>query len=112
MDNSEKSQQIPGLPENAYRPLKPGEKYEPLVAPDRVTTEVSGRSITLGLAMTVLFSAAAAFIALKLGQGIETAIPIAILAVGFSAVARRASTLLENFQVANKFIHCAVRSNC
>jgi putative OPT family oligopeptide transporter len=99
MDNSEKSQQIPGLPENAYRPLKPGEKYEPLVAPDRVTTEVSGRSITLGLAMTVLFSAAAAFIALKLGQGIETAIPIAILAVGFSAVARRASTLLENFQV-------------
>ena len=99
MDNSEKPQQIPGLPENAYRPLNPGEKYEPLVPPGRAMTEVSGRSIALGLAMTILFSAAAAFIALKLGQGIETAIPIAILAVGFSTVARRSSTLLENLQV-------------
>ena len=99
MDDNEKSQQIHGLPDNAYRPLNPGEKYEPIVAPERIMTEVSGRSIVLGLAMTVLFSAAAAFIALKLGQGIETAIPIAILAVGFSAVARRASTLLENVQV-------------
>ncbi len=99
MDNIEKPQPVPGLPENAYRPLNPGEKYEPLIAPDRVMTEVSGRSIALGLAMTILFSAAAAFIALKLGQGIETAIPIAILAVGYSTVARRASTLLENLQV-------------
>ncbi len=99
MDNNEEPQQTPGLPENAYRPLNAGEKYEPLVAPDSVMTEVSGRSVALGLAMTILFSAAAAFIALKLGQGIETAIPIAILAVGFSTVARRASTLLENLQV-------------
>lgn len=99
MDNREKPQQIPGLPENAYRPLNPGEKYEPLVPPERAMTKVSGRSIALGLAMTILFSAAAAFIVLKLGQGIETAIPIAILAVGFSTVARRSSTLLENLQV-------------
>jgi putative OPT family oligopeptide transporter len=90
---------LAGLPENAYRPLGPGEQYEPLVPVAAALVEISARSVTLGLAMTVLFSAAAAFIALKLGQGIETAIPIAILAVGFSAVARRPSTLLENLQV-------------
>lgn len=99
MANSIEPQRIPGLPENAYRPLKEGEKYEPLVPADKPVPEVSTRSVLFGLAMTVLFSAAAAFIALKLGQGVETAIPIAILAVGFSAIVRRASTLLENLQV-------------
>ena len=104
MDTPETPQLIPGLPENAYRPLKPGEKYEPLIAPERVVPEVTTRSVVLGLGMTVLFSAAAAYIALKLGQGIETAIPIAILAVGCSALlgaaGRRPSTMLENLQVA------------
>lgn len=99
MSDTHEPPQIPGLPENAYRPLQPGESYEPLVAADRPLAEVSLRSIFLGLGMTVLFSAAAAFIALKLGQGIETAIPIAILAVGFSAVVPRSSTILENLQV-------------
>jgi putative OPT family oligopeptide transporter len=104
MDTPETPQLIPGLPENAYRPLRPGEKYEPLIAPERIVPEVTTRSIVLGLFMTVLFSAAAAYIALKLGQGIETAIPIAILAVGCSALlgaaGRRPSTMLENLQVA------------
>ncbi len=104
MDTPETPQPIPGLPENAYRPLKPGERYEPLIAPERVVPEVTTRSTVLGLFMTVLFSAAAAYIALKLGQGIETAIPIAILAVGCSALlgaaGRRPSTMLENLQVA------------
>jgi putative OPT family oligopeptide transporter len=104
MDTPEAPQAIPGLPENAYRPLKPGETYEPLIAAGRTVPEVTPRSVALGLAMTVLFSAAAAYIALKLGQGIETAIPIAILAVGYSALlgaaGRRTSTILENLQVA------------
>ncbi|OYV92297.1 MAG: oligopeptide transporter, OPT family [Acidobacteria bacterium 21-70-11] len=104
MDTPEAPQVIPGLPENAYRPLKPGETYEPLIAAGRNVPEVTARSVALGLAMTVLFSAAAAYIALKLGQGIETAIPIAILAVGYSAMlgaaGRRTSTILENLQVA------------
>src|SRR5512136_1848485 len=104
METPEVPQPIPGLPENAYRPLKPGESYEPIVPADTALAEVSLRSVLFGLAMTVLFSAAAAYIALKLGQGIETAIPIAILAVGFStlvsASGRRPSTLLENLQVA------------
>jgi len=99
MSHGDSPQPIAGLPDNAYRPLAPGETYEPLVPAARAFAEISARSVTLGLAMTVLFSAAAAFIALKLGQGIETAIPIAILAVGFSAVARRPSTILENLQV-------------
>ena len=104
MDTPELPQAIPGLPDNAYRPLKPGERYEPLVAPHAVIPELTWRVVALGLGMTVLFSAAASYIALKLGQGIETAIPIAILAVGCSALiaatGRRPSTLLENLQVA------------
>jgi putative OPT family oligopeptide transporter len=104
MDASETPTIIPGLPDNAYRPLAPGERYEPVVAAAAAVAEVTPRVIVLGLAMTVLFSAAATFIALKLGQGVETAIPIAILAVGFSTMAsalrRRPSTLLENLQIA------------
>lgn len=88
-----------GLPNNAYRPLRPGERYHPIIPPVSTVPELTTRALVLGLAMTVLFSAAATFIALKLGQGIETAIPIAILAVGFSALVKRPSSLLENLQV-------------
>jgi putative OPT family oligopeptide transporter len=87
------------LPENAYRELRPGEAYEPLVPATSPVPEVTRRSIVFGLVMTTIFSAAAAYISLKLGQGIESAIPIAILAIGFSAVAKRKSTLLENVNV-------------
>ena len=104
MDDTPSVQPIQGLPENAYRPLAAGETYQPLIGPEQVVPEVTWRSVVFGLAMTVLFSAAATYIALKLGQGIETAIPIAILAVGFSALVsasgRRPSTLLENLQIA------------
>ncbi len=87
------------LPENAYRELAPGETYEPVIPADAPVAEVTLRSVAFGLAMTLLFSSAAAYIALKLGQGIESAIPISILAVGFSAVMARRSTLLENVNV-------------
>ena len=87
------------LPENAYRELREGERYEPLVPAHAQVVEVSKRSIAFGLVMTTIFSAAAAYISLKLGQGIESAIPIAILAIGFSAIARRKSTLLENVHI-------------
>jgi len=87
------------LPENAYRELEPGEVYTPVIPDQRGVLEVTARSIGFGLAMGVLFSAAAAYIALKLGQGIESAIPISILAVGFSALLARRSTLLENVNI-------------
>ncbi len=87
------------LPENAYRELKPGETYEPVIPPEASVAEVTARSIGFGLLMAVLFSAAAAYIALKLGQGIESAIPISILAIGFSALLARRSTLLENVNI-------------
>jgi putative OPT family oligopeptide transporter len=87
------------LPENAYRELRDGETYEPLVPAAATVPEVTRRSIAFGLIMTTIFSAAAAYISLKLGQGIESAIPIAILAIGFSAMARRKSTLLENVHI-------------
>src|SRR5512139_1991463 len=93
-----------GLPENAFRPLQPGETYEPVVPAAAIVPEITVRSIVQGLLWSVIFSAAATYIALKLGQGIESAIPISILAVGFSVLAvkvmkSRASTLLENVNV-------------
>lgn len=88
-----------GLPDNARRELKPGETYIPMITAERGVAEVTIRSVVFGLCMAVLFSGAAAYIALKLGQGIETAIPIAILAIGFSALVARKSTLIENVNI-------------
>jgi putative OPT family oligopeptide transporter len=92
------------LPENAFRELKPGETYEPVIPARAIAPEVTVRSVVQGFTWAIIFSAAATYIALKLGQGIESAIPISILAVGFSVFAakfmkRRASTLLENVNV-------------
>ncbi len=92
------------LPDNAFTELKPGEEYRPVVAASATIQEVSPRSIAQGLFWSVIFSAAATYIALKLGQGIESAIPISILAVGFSVFATkflnsRSSTLIENVNV-------------
>ena len=86
---------ILGLPENARRPLKPGETYVPIV-PDEEVLEVTTRSVTLGLVLCAVFAMSAAYVALKLGQGIEAAIPIAILGIGYSQIASRRSTILEN----------------
>lgn len=57
-----------GLPENAFRPLKPGEKYHPIMSPDRQYPEVNAWSVTWGILMAILFSAAAAYLGLKVGQ--------------------------------------------
>ncbi len=86
---------IKGLPENARRPLREGEAYVPLVPQDGMP-EVTSRSVILGLIFCAIFSMAAAYLALKLGQGIEAAIPISILAVGLSRFYARKNTLLEN----------------
>ncbi len=84
------------LPDNAYRELKPGEKYEPLLSPEKNYPEVTAWSVSLGLVMTVIFSAAAAYLGLKVGQVFEAAIPIAILAVGFSSVFKKKGALGQN----------------
>ena len=85
-----------GLPENAFRPLKEGEEYKPLMSPDKKYPEVNAWSVTWGLIMAVLFSAASAYLGLKVGQVFEAAIPIAIIAVGMSTVAKRKGALGEN----------------
>lgn len=84
------------LPENAFRPLNKGEEYRPLMSPDKVYPEVNLWSVSWGIAMAVLFSAAAAYLGLKVGQVFEAAIPIAIIAVGMSTVAKRKNALGEN----------------
>ena len=92
----ETASNIEGLPENARRPLEPGEVYVPVVPDELGVFEVTARSVTLGLLFCALFSMAAAYLALRVGQGIEAAIPIAILAIGLSPLFSRKSTILEN----------------
>lgn len=87
---------VTGLPENASRVLKDGEEYKPLLSPDRNYPEVNFRTVSLGLLMAVLFSAAAAYLGLKVGQVFEAAIPIAIIAVGLSSASKRKNALGEN----------------
>jgi putative OPT family oligopeptide transporter len=87
---------IKGLPENAYTELKEGEEYKPIMSPDKVYPEVNFRSVFMGLLMSIIFSAAAAYLGLKIGQVFEAAIPIAIIAVGASSLSKRKNALGEN----------------
>ena len=87
------------LPENAHRELKPGEEYQPLLSPQKNYPEVTPWSVTIGLIMTVIFSAAAAYLGLKVGQVFEAAIPIAIIAVGLSTGLGRKNALGENVMI-------------
>lgn len=84
------------LPENAQRELKPGEKYEPLLSPNKTYPEVTPYSVCVGLLMVILFSAAAAYLGLKVGQVFEAAIPIAIIAVGLTSALGKEGGLGQN----------------
>ncbi len=94
MENLENKTQ--GLPENAYRELKKGEEYKPIMSPGKVYPEVTPWSVFMGILMTIIFSAAAAYLGLKVGQVFEAAIPIAIIAVGLSGALKRKNALGEN----------------
>lgn len=84
------------LPDNAFRPLKEGEEYKPLMKPNKQYREVTPWSIVWGLLMAVIFSAATAYLGLKVGQVFEAAIPITIIAVGVSGATHRKDPLGEN----------------
>ncbi|HBB01178.1 MAG: oligopeptide transporter, OPT family [Bacteroidetes bacterium GWD2_45_23] len=91
-----KEKKITELPDNAYRELQPGEEYKPVLPADKPVTEVTGWSVGMGLLMAVIFSAAAAYSGLKIGQVFEAAIPISIIAVGASAALRKKNALGQN----------------
>ena len=84
------------LPENAYRELKAGEEYKPVMPAESTPAEATPYSVTMGVIMAIIFSAAAAFLGLKVGQVFEAAIPIAILAAGFGTLRGKKSMLGEN----------------
>ena len=92
----EEKKQPVELPENAFRELKEGEEYTPIMSPDKTYPEVNAWSVSWGIVMAVIFSAAAAFLGLKVGQVFEAAIPIAIIAVGLSNGFKRKNSLGEN----------------
>ncbi len=87
---------LKGLPSNAYTELKPGEEYIPVMPPFKAVPEVTPYSVIWGVIMAIVFSAAAAYLGLKIGQVFEAAIPIAIIAVGLSAGTKRKNALGEN----------------
>ena len=84
------------LPENAYRELKQGEEYNPVMGAKEMPVEVTPYSVTIGILMAVLFSAAAAYLGLKVGQVFEAAIPIAIIAVGLGQMRGKKNMLGQN----------------
>ena len=84
------------LPENAQRELKPGEKYEPLLSPKKTYPEVTFYSVSVGIVMVIIFSAAAAYLGLKVGQVFEAAIPIAIIAAGLTGALGKKGGLGQN----------------
>ena len=92
----EKEKELIQLPDNAFTELKEGEEYQPVMRADRNYPEVNVWSVTWGIIMAMLFSAAAAYLGLKVGQVFEAAIPIAIIAVGVSTAAKRNKALGEN----------------
>ena len=87
------------IPENAFRPLKPGEEYEPLMPAKANPREVTAWSLVWGLLMAVIFSAATAYLGLKVGQVFEAAIPITIIAVGLASATKRKDPLGENVMI-------------
>jgi putative OPT family oligopeptide transporter len=89
-------EKVTGLPENAYRELNEGEEYTPLMKSTKQYPEVTVWSVGMGLLMAIIFSAAAAYAGLKIGQVFEAAIPISIIAVGASAATRRKNALGQN----------------
>lgn len=93
---TEKEKEAVKLPENAFRELKDGEEYRPVMNPQRQYPEVNAWSVTWGILMAIVFSAAAAYLGLRVGQVFEAAIPIAIIAVGVSTAAKRNNPLGEN----------------
>lgn len=92
----DEEKKVTELPENAYRELQPGEEYKPVLPVNKPVTEVTGWSVGMGLLMAVIFSAAAAYSGLKIGQVFEAAIPISIIAVGASAALRKKNALGQN----------------
>ena len=92
----EQDKQLTSLPENAYRELKPGEEYTPVMPASSNPKEVTPYSVTMGVIMAIVFSAAAAFLGLKVGQVFEAAIPIAIIAVGMGSVLGKKNMLGQN----------------
>ena len=84
------------LPENAYRELRNGEEYEPIMGANMQPREVTPYSVTIGIIMAVIFSAAAAYLGLKVGQVFEAAIPIAIIAVGLGQMRGKKNMLGQN----------------
>ncbi len=92
----QEEQKLNSLPDNAYRELRPGEEYKPIMPANTQPKEVTTYSVVFGIIMAIIFSAAAAYLGLKVGQVFEAAIPIAIIAVGCGNLMKKNNMLGQN----------------
>lgn len=92
----QEEQKLNSLPDNAYRELKPGEVYKPIMPANSKPREVTTYSVVFGIIMAIVFSAAAAYLGLKVGQVFEAAIPIAIIAVGCGNLMKKNNMFGQN----------------
>lgn len=93
---AQEEENLKSLPDNAYRELAPGEEYHPIMPAGGKPKEVTVYSVTFGIIMAIIFSAAAAYLGLKVGQVFEAAIPIAIIAVGMGTLMKKDNMLGQN----------------
>jgi putative OPT family oligopeptide transporter len=96
MPETNETPETKSLPEDAYTPLAPGAVYKPVVPAGAILPELTWRSVGWGVLLCIVFSVASAYSGLKVGQVMEAAIPISILAIGLARVYPRRSSLLEN----------------
>jgi putative OPT family oligopeptide transporter len=92
----ENEEQLQALPDNAFTPLKDGEVYEPILSPHKEYKEVTSYSVSLGLLLGAIFTVAATYMPLKIGQGVTSDVPIAAIGIGLAAVLGRKNVLGEN----------------
>jgi putative OPT family oligopeptide transporter len=95
-DGSMTENETNSLPANAYLPLKAGESYQPIIPAPAKEPEITLRAVFWGVLLCAIFSVASAYSGLKVGQGMEAAIPISILAIGLARAFKRRTSLLEN----------------
>jgi putative OPT family oligopeptide transporter len=90
---------IHSLPDNAFIPLKEGEEYQPVLSPHKEYKEVTPYSVSLGLLLGAIFTVAATYMPLKVGQGVTSDVPIAAIGIGLAAILGRKNVLGENMMM-------------
>ncbi|HSR66646.1 MAG TPA: oligopeptide transporter, OPT family [Acidobacteriota bacterium] len=82
-----------GLSADAYKPLEPGQQYQPYVPASESPLEFTLKAVVAGILFGILFGAANAYLGLRAGLTISTSIPVAVMTVAaFRLLSRMGSS--------------------